>query len=122
MCPKENNARRALPHLFNLSYIKENTHNYEHFRLRIEKIPHKGLGVLATRRIPKNRTIMYYRTKVYSRPSYLPLSDRMYSVNVYDKKEDSFTENEFLVSDIFEGSNPKPKGRKPFWVNMTSSP
>ena len=58
------NASAIFPKLFNISYIKEKTKNYDYFKIYLKEIEHKGIGVFARQKIPANRKIMFYKLKI----------------------------------------------------------
>lgn len=110
----ERDAKKIFPHLFNVSLIKETTHNYNHMRVYLKETEHKGVGVFATRRIFANRTILYYKLKIFDTSNYTCLDSAKYSFIVL--KGISREYDETKIADLYQNSNPKPRGRKPFWV------
>lgn len=115
------NELETFPYLFNVTFIKEITQNYNYFRVYLNNTVHKGHGVFASRRIPSNRTVMYYKLKIFEQKRYQRVGDGKYSLVVMKRSKDSFIIDENKVADIYEGSNPKPKGRIPFWVCFVSN-
>ena len=112
-------GKTTFPKLFNISYIQEKTQNYDYFRVYLKETKHKGLGVFARRKIQANRTIMFYKLKVFDRNTYIPVSDKKYSFSVY-ASEDSYERISGLIADIYFRTNQKPKARIPFWVIIFS--
>lgn len=112
------NELELFPHMFNISYIKESTQNYKYFRVYLKETQNKGLGVFASKRIPSNRTLMYYKLKIFSESNYQRIGDGKYSIVVLKKTNGSYMVDEDKVADIFVESNQKPKGRIPFWVDI----
>lgn len=111
--PYEKDAKKFLPFLFNISLIKEATHNYDYFRLYLKESNEKGIGIYASKVILKNRTIMYYKLKVFEKNKYVRFNNGKYSFVVYIN---SCQKDYDKIADIYKNSNSKPKARKPFWV------
>lgn len=112
---QQRDANKLFPFLFNISQIKENTPNYDFFRVYLKESKKKGIGIYASKMIPSNRTIMYYKLKVFEKYKYDLLNHGKYSFVVY---KNSCQKDNDKVADIYKNSNPKPRGRKPFWVNI----
>lgn len=107
-------AKKLFPNLFNITFIKENTHNYNFFRIKLKETEEKGIGIFSTRKIPSHRTILYYRLKIYDTNNYQALNDAKYSFSIFDKNNGNIDHSK--IADIFKDSNDKPRGRKPYWV------
>ena len=104
-------------HLFDINLIRENTHNYDYFRVHLKEAPNKGIGIFASRKILANRKIAYYKAKVYKDESYNSTTNCTYCFTVFIKKGDDYVDSEDYIADIYEDSNQKPRGRIPFWVD-----
>ncbi|CAF0967746.1 unnamed protein product [Brachionus calyciflorus] len=119
----ENQAKILYPNLFNISYIKEKTHNYEHFSVYLKETPEKGIGVYARKRILPNRVVLFYKLKIFDeRKNRKPLSNGEYSFVVHTIINEKFYVNVFKYGDLYEKSNQKPRGRKPFWGYLANEP
>lgn len=111
--PNEKDAKKLLPFLFNISLIKETTHNYDYFRVYLKESEKKGIGIYASRMIPSNRTILYYKLKVFDKNKYDLFNNGKYSFIVY---KNSCQKDYDKIADIYKNSNLRPKARRPFWV------
>lgn len=111
--PTVKDAKNTFPLLFNLTYIKETTHNYEYFQVYLKESKKKGIGIFASRLIPANRTLVYYKLKVFQKNKYTRFNGGEYSFIVY---KDFYKKDLDKIADIYKYSNAKPKARKPFWV------
>lgn len=107
-------AKKLFPNLFNITFIQEATHNYNFFRVTLVETKQKDIGIFATRRIPANRTILYYKLKIYDTNNYQALNNAKYSFSIFDKSNGHIDHSK--IADLFKNSNDKPRGRKPYWV------
>ncbi|RMZ96859.1 hypothetical protein BpHYR1_038410 [Brachionus plicatilis] len=113
-------AKKMLPNLFNISYIIENTQNYNFFKIELKETLQKGIGIFSTRRIASNRTILYYKLKIFDGKNYTAFDNFKYSFIVIDNETGQHDRTR--VADIFIDSNQKPRGRKPFWGYLINEP
>ncbi|RNA26816.1 hypothetical protein BpHYR1_037433 [Brachionus plicatilis] len=119
--PNIRNELQLFPFLFNISFIKETTQNYDHFRVFLKETDQKGLGVFSSRRIPANRTVMYYRLKIFEN-TYQRVGDGKYSLVVMKRFNNAYVIDDNKVADLYEGSNSQPIARIPFWAYIANEP
>ena len=84
----------------------------------LKEIQNKGVGVFASRKIPANRTLMYYKLKIFNSLQHSSVSNGEYSFYVYKRVQDNYQEDVDHYADIYNESNSNPKGRIPFWVRF----
>ncbi|CAF0926122.1 unnamed protein product [Brachionus calyciflorus] len=117
------NANEVFPHFFNITYLNEQTPNYEHMRTYLKETPNKGIGVFAKRKILADRLVMLYKLKIFNYDNYNSLSGGEYSFKVLKRLENGteITE-ESKTADIFDETFGKPRGRIPFWGFLSNEP
>jgi hypothetical protein len=110
---------RYLQHLFDVNYIKRNTPNYNNLRVTLKRIKSKGVGLVATKDIPKGSLIAYYRMTVYNADTYKSPTHNAYTFTIYTKNGN---ESQKFIGDLSPASWSLPCGGVPYWAYFSNEP
>ena len=110
---------KHLKHLFDINYIKRNTPNYNSLSVKLQKIPMKGVGLIASKNIKKGAVIAFYRMKVFSLKTYHSPTHNAYTFTIYTPKGN---ESKTLIGDLSIESLAPPCDGIPFWAYFSNEP
>ena len=108
-----------LSNLFNITFIKETTPNYDDLKVELKWVEKKGVGVFAKQFITEDELIAYYKMIVVDAGNYTSPFSNTYTFILYDKNEIKIDD---LIGDIYEESCRAPINLVPFWGFLTNEP
>ena len=97
------NERKILKCITSYDYAK--LFNNKNTKIKLQKHPKLGIGLVSTKPIKKGETIAFYKFKVFSDKNFRGYKDSMYTMTVETKNGNP---SRTLIGDIYSGSLESP--------------